>query len=590
MVYQTQLWQLFSKSIQQLYGLDIPQKAFSLQPTTQDFQGTHTIVLFPLLPFCKKPIAELGKSLGNFLVQEGTLVTSFHVVNGFLNLTLSDSAWCEALREYIAKDLPVEKPKKIIVEISCPNTNKPLHLGHLRNVFLGDAMANILGFVGHDVQKINHVNDRGIHICKSMYAYQQDPQASTPEAQHKKGDHYVGDYYVRFDKQYKKEIATLTPSLGEEEAKKQAPSMLGVQHMLRAWENGDVTVHALWKKMNDWVYAGFDETYRYLGITFDKSYYESSVYLLGKKVVMEGLEKKVFYKKQDGSIWVDLTEEGLGHKLLLRADGTAVYITQDLGTADLRYQDFGFDRSIYVVGDEQAYHFAVLFAVLKKLGRPYAQNLFHLAYGMIDLPGGKMKSREGTVVDADTMIEEMMMIAQKQTLDLGKVDHFSNQELQKLYKVLAIGALKFFLLKVSPQKRMCFDPQKSIDFLGCTATFIQYCYARIATLLRKASDLEMNYHENIPKTMTLDPLEKSLIIQLVRLRDVLYEATDTLNPSLCAYYLYDLAKSYNQLYTHLPILRASDKVGAWRLYLSWCTKTNLFIFATILGIQLPEKM
>ena len=590
MVFEQKLRHLLGQAVKKIANVDLPSGAFSLQQTDPDFEGSHTIVLFPLIKICPQPIPALGKAIGDFFVAQGE-ISSYEVVKGFLNLTLSEAAWQEALHAHVTEKHTQKNPQKIIIEIACPNTNKPLHLGHLRNTFLGDAMANMLSYLGHKVTKINHVNDRGIHICKSMYAYKHDPQALTPAEAGKKGDHFVGHYYVAFNQQYKQEVTELSKQLGDKEkAAEQAPCMRSVQQMLQAWEKGDAQTLALWRKMNQWVYEGFHTTYRQLNITFDKSYYESEVYLLGKKVVEEGLKRSLFYQKEDGSIWVDLTEEKLGHKLLLRADGTSVYVTQDLGTADLREKDYHPDQSIYVVGDEQKHHFAVLFATIKKLNRAYADKLLHVPYALIDLPSGKMKSREGTVVDADSIIQKMVTLAKAQSELLGKVKHFTAQELKELHHLLAIGGLKFFLLKISPQKRMCFDPQKSIDFLGYTAAFVQYSYARIATMLHKAEKLPIDY-QNLHKQPLLDPIEKKLIKQIVAMHDTIAEAAHTLNPSLCAQYFYHLAKTYNQFYTQLPILRAKkEQKQSFRLYLSWCTKQNLSKIARILNIPLTEKM
>ena len=478
-------------------------------------------------------------------------------MNGFLNITLTDQIWLERLK-YVEKGISFSaaQGKKVLVEFSSPNTNKPLHLGHLRNNFLGHAMAEILKAVGHEVHKVDLVNDRGIHICKSMQAYTQFGQGETPTTAGIKGDHLVGKYYVKFDQEYKKQVAALTQKLGNvQQAEKEAPLMKSVQTMLQQWEAGDTAVLALWKKMNSWVYEGFAATYKQIGIVFDRTYYESQTYLLGKGIVKEGLQKGVFYKKQDGSVWVNLTEAGLDEKLVLRADGTSVYMTQDMGTADLRYQDYHFDEFVYVVGNEQNYHFKVLFHILKKLGRNYASGMYHLAYGMVDLPTGKMKSREGTVVDADDLIKEMIATAAIHTQQLGKIEQFSDKAAQQLYHTLAMGALKYFLLKVEPAKRILFDPAASIDFQGHTGPFIQYTHARIAAIIRKAKQQGIDFYDATTKNLgVLKDTERAVIIYLDQFSTKLQEAATRYAPAVIAQYVFDLAKAYNRLYAEVPII------------------------------------
>ena len=593
MIFKELLLPLFRRAIAEEYPghKELSSGTLTLQPTSKGFRGTHTFVIFPLANLLKEPLDQIGEKLGVWLLRHSTHVANFEVVKGFLNLTLTQHTWLDAFQKHLEGNFSVAVPKKFMLEIASPNTNKPLHLGHLRNSFIGDAVANILRAVGHDVKKIIHINDRGIHICKSMYAYQRDKKAQTPEAAHKKGDHLVGHYYVKFDEQYKAEVAALSESSrGEELDTTKVPCMVAIQEMLRRWEAGDPEIISLWKRMNGWVYAGFAETYAQLGIAFDKWYYESETYVHGKNMVKEGLKRGIFYRKKDGSIWANLEVEGLGAKLLLRADGTSVYITQDLGTADLRANDFKGYRSIYVVGDEQDHHFKVLFAILQQLKRPYADKLFHLSYGMVDLPTGKMKSREGTVVEADDLIAKMLTIAKQKTDALGKLGSFDVGDVEKLYYMLAVGALKFFLVALTPQKRICFDPNKSIDFQGRTAAFIQYTHARIATMLQKADTLSINY--GLPSQLKdLLPIEFDLIGEIVALCGILHEAAQALNPAICAQYLYGLAKTFNRFYTQVPILQASTlRNKQKRLLLSYCTLQNLQCVSNLLGIQLPTKM
>jgi len=497
---EKKLIEAIQQAFQQVFGLTILLSDLSLQSTHQEFEGDYTFVTFPWVRRCHQQPDEVARQLGAWLKENNPLVAYFNVVKGFLNLTMADKVWLEQL-EVIGNDAHFGEAspngKKVVVEFSSPNTNKPLHLGHLRNNFLGHSVAEILKSSGYEVYKVNLVNDRGIHICKSMVAYQQFGRGETPETTGMKGDHLVGKYYVKFEQVYKEQMATLTKRWGDaERAAKEAPILLEAQQMLQKWEQGDMDVRTLWHTMNDWVYQGFEATYYQLGITFDKTYYESQTYLLGKQIVEEALLRGFFYKKEDGSVWADLTEEGLDHKLVLRADGTSVYITQDLGVADLRHAHYGFDRSIYVVGNEQDYHFEVLFKLVQQLGRSYASQLCHLSYGMVDLPTGKMKSREGTVVDADNLIAEMIDIAAQHTRRLGKIDDLTIEEAQKLFHLLAMGALKFFLLRVEAQKRILFDPQASIDFHGHTGPYIQYTYARIAAIVRKAQINEVPRQED----------------------------------------------------------------------------------------------
>jgi arginyl-tRNA synthetase len=547
----------------ELFKHELPANVIKIQPTNKEFKGTHTFVTFPYLRISKLGPEETGKLIGEFLRNKSGIVEDFNIIKGFLNLELNDITWLKVLEsDFMA---PVwqqvrQKNQKMIVEYSSPNTNKPLHLGHLRNNFLGYAVSNILEASGYDVQKVTLVNDRGIHICKSMVAYQKFSNEETPESSKMKGDHLVGKYYVLFDKEYKKQVSELIEDgLSKEEAMKKAPILIEAQNVLIKWEEKDEDTINLWKKLNGWVYDGFDITYKDIGVSFDKTYYESEVYLLGKDIVEEGLEKGTFYKDSDGSAWVDMTEEGLDKKLLLRADGTAVYMTQDLGTADLKYHNYPFNQSIYVVGNEQDYHFDMLFKILDKLERPYANNLHHLSYGMVDLPSGKMKSREGTVVDADDLVEEMILTAKAQTEELGKIDDFNEKELNELYKILALGALKYFLLKIDPQKRMMFNPQDSIQFQGNTGPFIQYTYARISAIIRKANELDINYSKlQIPSDMGLHETEKELIMTINNYGGELEDAAAGYAPSIIANYCYELAKTYNRFYTEVSIFNLEN--------------------------------
>ncbi|MGB0356865.1 MAG: arginine--tRNA ligase, partial [Cytophagales bacterium] len=482
-----QLISLLQKAIQECYGQHISVNEIHLSPVLKNLEGSHAVVLFPMAQRLKTSATSLGNRIGSWILVESDIVKSYQVIGGFLNLTLKDSAWLKALSSYKKRNLRVASPEKILAEISCPNTNKPWHLGHVRNTCVGDAVANLLGAVGHEVKKVMHINDRGVHICKSILAYQHDVDASTPDEANKKGDHFVGDYYVKFNAQYQKELAELpVEQRSSREATRNLPSMVAIQAMLRDWEAGDEGVRALWSRMNDWVLAGFKATADKLGFTFDLVYRESATYLRGKEMVLAGLKAGVFYQKEDQSIWVDLEKEGFGQKLLLRGDGTTVYMTQDIGTAAIREEEWHANRSIYVVGNEQEYHFKVLFATLKKLGCPYANTLEHLSYGMVELPSGKMKSREGTIVDADNLIDKMRCIAHKKMMSLGKVASLPKEKITELQDQIAIGALKFFLLKVAPSKTIVFDPEKSIDFQGNTGSFIQYTHARIVSLLKKA--------------------------------------------------------------------------------------------------------
>jgi arginyl-tRNA synthetase len=570
-----------------------------LQPTKKDFEGNYTYVVFPLVKSLRKNPAEIGNAIGQYIKDNNDFVSDFNVVQGFLNIVLNDSVWIDTLNAILANDnfgvLP-SNGQSVMVEFSSPNTNKPLHLGHLRNNFLGAAVSNILAAGGYDVAKTCLVNDRGVHICKSMLAYQRAANRNfgnnaTPESLGIKGDHLAGKFYVEFDKAYKAEIAQLiSEGKTEDEAKKNAPLMLETQEMLQKWEQGDAETMALWRKMNDWVFAGFAETYKKIGVSFDKVYYESNTYLLGKDVVEEGLKNGVFFKKENGSVWIDLKEEGLDEKLVLRADGTSVYITQDLGTTDLKFNDYHNDKSIWVVGNEQDYHFQVLFAIMKKLGRAYADGCYHLSYGMVDLPSGKMKSREGTVVDADELVAEMIETAAETTRERGKIDDFSKEEAEKLFQMLALGALKYFLLKVEPKKRMLFNPAESIDFQGNTGPFIQYTHARICSILRKAASLNVPLNQQVKAVELLKP-ESELIYILNEYPTAIKKAGEEYSPAVIANYIYELAKTFNQFYAEVSIMNETDNdKQQFRLSLIKTVAETISKATALLGIEVPNRM
>ncbi len=567
-----------------------------LQPTRKEFDGDYTFVVFPYVRFAKKKPEEVAEILGSALKENETLVKDYNVVKGFLNISLDDKVWIDVFKEILPNEnygAGESNGKKVVVEYSSPNTNKPLHLGHLRNNFLGYSVSQILAKAGYDVEKVNLVNDRGIHICKSMLAYMKFGNGETPQTANIKGDHLIGNYYVRFDQEYKKQIETLVAEgMDKEKAEKQAPILVEAQMMLKMWEEGDKETVDLWKKMNGWVYEGFDATYERMGVSFDKYYYESGTYLLGKDIVLEGLEKGICYKKDDGSVWVDLTDEGLDEKLLLRADGTSVYMTQDLGTAELKYKDYQFDNSIYVVGNEQDYHFQVLFLILKKLGRSYAEGMYHLSYGMVDLPSGKMKSREGTVVDADDLMDEMAETAKKHTEELGKIEGFTEEQAKELYEVLSLGAVKFFLMKVDPKKRMLFNPEESIQFHGNTGPFVQYTFARISAIVRKAVEIGVDYkNTDFSKIPGLHELEKPIVFMLNKFPSIVQEAATNYAPSIIAQYVYDLAKEYNRFYTEVSIFGEKDPEQLkFKVAFSYVIARTIKTSMNLLGIKVPERM
>ena len=588
-----------------LYGQDVPATQVQLQKTKKEFEGHLTLVVFPFLRMSKKGPEQTAQEIGEYLQANEPSVAAFNVIKGFLNLTIASSAWIELLNGIHADKqygivAATDNSPLVMIEYSSPNTNKPLHLGHVRNNLLGNALANVMAANGNKVVKTNIVNDRGIHICKSMLAWLKYGNGETPESSGKKGDHLIGDYYVAFDKHYKAEVKELTAQyqaegLNEEEAKAKAeansPLMLEAREMLRKWEANDPEIRALWRKMNDWVYAGFDETYKMMGVTFDKIYYESNTYLEGKEKVMEGLEKGFFYRKEDNSVWADLTAEGLDHKLLLRGDGTSVYMTQDIGTAKLRFQDYPINKMIYVVGNEQNYHFQVLSILLDKLGFEWGKGLVHFSYGMVELPEGKMKSREGTVVDADDLMEAMIETAKETSAELGKLDGLTQEEADNIARIVGLGALKYFILKVDARKNMTFNPKESIDFNGNTGPFIQYTYARVQSVLRKAAEAGIVIPEIIPAGLELSAKEEGLIQMLADFKSVVKQAGSDYNPSIIANYAYDLVKEYNQFYHDFSILREENEaLKVFRLALSANVGKIVKTAMGLLGIEVPERM
>lgn len=588
-----------------LYGQEVPEKMVQLQKTKKEFEGHLTLVVFPFLKMSRKGPEQTAQEIGEYLKANEPAVAAFNVIKGFLNLTIASATWIELLNEIQADEQyglvkATETSPLVMIEYSSPNTNKPLHLGHVRNNLLGNALANIVAANGNKVVKTNIVNDRGIHICKSMLAWKKYGNGETPETSGKKGDHLVGDYYVSFDKHYKAEVKELmaqftAQGMNDEEAKAKAeaesPLMQEAREMLVKWEAGDPEVRGLWEMMNNWVYAGFDETYKMMGVGFDKIYYESNTYLEGKEKVMEGLEKGFFFKKEDGSVWADLTAEGLDHKLLLRGDGTSVYMTQDIGTAKLRFADYPIDKMIYVVGNEQNYHFQVLSILLDKLGFEWGKSLVHFSYGMVELPEGKMKSREGTVVDADDLMEEMIATAKETSQELGKLDGLTQEEADDIARIVGLGALKYFILKVDARKNMTFNPKESIDFNGNTGPFIQYTYARIQSVLRKAAESGIVVPEQIPAGIELSEKEEGLIQMVADFAAVVKQAGEDYSPSIIANYTYDLVKEYNQFYHDFSILREENEaVKVFRIALSANVAKVVRLGMGLLGIEVPTRM
>lgn len=592
MTIQEKLIEQVKQAVQNVYDVSLQNVEF--QPTRKDFEGDITVVVFPMLRQIKGNPVQIGNSIGKYLLENVPEVKSFNVVQGFLNVVLSEDYFLNFFYSQSSFLQYGHKPQgneALMVEYSSPNTNKPLHLGHIRNVLLGYSVSEIEKAAGKKVYKTQIINDRGIHICKSMLAWQKFGEGETPQSTELKGDKLVGNYYVRFDKEYKNQINELiSQGKGEEEAKAEAPILKEAQQMLRKWEKGDEDTVSLWEKMNGWVYEGFEETYKALGVDFDSYYYESDTYLLGKDIIEEGLEKGVFYKKEDGSVWCDLTADGLDEKLVLRGDGTAVYITQDLGTAVQRVKDHpDITGMIYTVGNEQDYHFKVLFLILKKLGYSWAENLFHLSYGMVDLPSGKMKSREGTVVDADDLISEMTTTAKVISEELGKIDNLSPVEKENLYRIIGLGALKYFILKVDPKKRILFDPKESVDFQGNTGPFIQYTYARIQSILRRSQELNIDQEARGYSNINLK--EKEIIKVIQQYPDVIQAAAANYSPALVANYIYDLVREFNSFYQNVPILATDDEAAkAFRVRLSKAVGELIKNAFGLLGIQVPDRM
>ena len=593
------------EALKALYGQDVPAEQVQLQKTKEEFEGHLTLVVFPFLRMSKKKPEDTAQEIGQYLADHTDVVAAFNVIKGFLNLTISSAAWVALLNDIHADErygliAPTAESPLVMIEYSSPNTNKPLHLGHVRNNLLGWAVANIAEANGNRVVKTNIVNDRGIHICKSMLAWLKYGNGETPETSGKKGDHLIGDYYVAFDQHYRAEVKELTarfvaegmePEAAEERAKKEAPLMVEAHEMLVKWEQNDPEVRALWRKMNEWVYEGFDETYKKLGVGFDKIYYESDTYLEGREKVLEGLAKGLFYRREDGSVWADLTSEGLDEKLLLRSDGTSVYMTQDIGTAKLRFQDFPIDKMVYVVGNEQNYHFQVLSILLDKLGFEWGKDLVHFSYGMVELPNGKMKSREGTVVDADDLVDEMVSQARRTADEAGKFDDMSEEERQEVARIVGMGALKYFLLRVDARKNMLFNPEESIDFNGNTGPFIQYTYARIRSILRKAQDAGVQVPATLSADVQLSAKEEAIVQHIADFAAAVRQAGQNYSPSGIAAYCYELVKEYNQFYHDFSILREEDEQKKlFRLVLSANVAKVVRLGMGLLGIEMPERM
>ncbi len=593
MAITTQLKQAASKALAALYQYDLAPENILINQTKPEFEGDYTIVLFAFVKQLKKSPDALGQEMGEWLLaNEGSFITGYNVIKGFLNLSIAYSFWTGFLQNQYANPTYGHQPKngqKVMIEYSSPNTNKPLHLGHLRNNFLGWSVAEIFKANGYNIVKSCIVNDRGIHICKSMIAWQLFANGAKPQSMATKGDHFVGEYYVKFNDEYKRQVQELLDAgLAKESAEKEAPIMKATQQMLLDWEAGKPDVMELWGEMNGWVYQGFDVTYKRIGSNFDKTYYESNTYLLGKEAVIVGLEKNVFFKKEDGSVWIDLTSEGLDEKLVMRKDGTSVYITQDIGLAMQKYEQYGIDKSIYVIGDEQNYHMKVLQLICKKLGLAYADGIYHLSYGMVELPTGRMKSREGTVVDADDLVDEMENVARQKTEELGKVKDFTEEGLQQLYTTLGLGALKFYLLRVEPKKKMIFNPEESIDFHGFTAPFVQYTHARIKSVFRKAGQADSTL---IKSDLPLVKLEKDLLVAAEQYSTIIEQACVEMNPSLIAIYIFNLAKLFNSFFAEHSIANAeSEEKKQLRLMLAQLTANVISNGMQLLGIAVPERM
>jgi len=594
---KTILTQKVSIAVKELYGVEIPENLVQFQPTRKEFAGDLTIVVFPFLKLSKKTPEKTGEDIGNYLINNVSAVTKFNVIKGFLNIEISAEYWISVLNEiyntekYGYKNI-CDSSDLVVIEYSSPNTNKPLHLGHIRNNLLGFSLANILLASGKKVIKVNLINDRGIHICKSMLAYELFGEGKTPQTENQKGDHFVGDFYVLFEKEYRKQVADLIATgKTKEEAEKVAELLCSAQEMLRKWEAGDTKVKNLWQKMNNWVYEGFHKTYQRLGVNFDKFYYESQTYMLGKDEVLKGLDSGVLEKEADGSVWADLTADKLDRKILLRGDGTSVYMTQDIGTAITRYEELKFNKHIYVVGNEQNYHFKVLALILKKLGYKWADALLHFSYGMVELPQGKMKSREGTVVDADDLMDAMLETAEKMANEHGKLDGMEKHEIENTLNAISLGALKYFILKVDPKKSMMFNPEESIDFNGNTGPFVQYAYTRTRSILRKADEKGFDFRNNKVTSLEITTKEIELIKNIHRFEDTLFDAAENLSPAIIANYAYDLAKEFNQFYHELPILKEeNEEIRNFRIRLAETVGKIIKQSLELLGINVPERM
>ena len=599
MIFEKELASITNEALKALFDFEPDESLLTYTQTRKEFDGDYTIVVFPFVRPSKKSPEETGRLIGEYLIKHASFISNYNVIKGFLNISISDEQWLKKVAVAFANpDYGFSKPDKskpVIVEYASPNTNKPIHLGHLRNILLGYSVSLLLKATGRNIKRVSIINDRGVHICKSMLAWKKFGNGETPQSSGLKGDHLVGKYYVEFDKQYKQQVSELIASgIEKDKAEKSAPLMQEVRQMLIEWELGNEEVRALWKMMNSWVYEGFDFTYNRLGVDFDKTYYESETYLLGKKIVEEGLSKGVFYKKADNSVWVNLTSDGLDEKIVQRSDGTSVYITQDLGTAVLRHDEFDFDSEIYVVGNEQDYHFKVLFLILKKLGYEWANKLYHLSYAMVDLPSGKMKSREGTVVDADDLMDEVTAAAAEETSKLGKIEEFSSDELKQLYETLGFGALKYFILKVDPEKRMLFNPAESVEIHGNTGPYIQYVHARICSVLKRASQMaQLNDYRNmaLESVVSMNDKERELAINILRFKETVETAAEKLSPAIVANYVYELAKSFNQFYHDNSIISEGElETSRFRLCLADACALTIKKSLNLLGIKAPERM
>lgn len=599
MIFEQELATITNEALKELFNFEPDESLLTYTQTRKEFDGDFTIVVFPFVRQSKKSPEETGRLIGEYLIKHASFISNYNVIKGFLNITISNEQWLKKIATAFADPdygfSKADNSKPVIVEYASPNTNKPIHLGHLRNILLGYSVSLLLKATGRNVKRVSIINDRGVHICKSMLAWKKFGNGETPQSSGMKGDHLVGKYYVEFDKQYKKQVSEMIAAgIEKDKAERNAPLMQEVRQMLIDWEQGNEKVRDLWKMMNGWVYEGFDVTYNRLGVDFDKTYYESETYLLGKKIVEEGLSKGVFYKKDDNSVWVDLTSDGLDEKIVQRSDGTSVYITQDLGTAVLRHDEYDFDSKIYVVGNEQDYHFKVLFLILKKLGNEWADKLYHLSYAMVDLPSGKMKSREGTVVDADDLMDEITTAAAEETSKLGKVEEFSNDELKQLYETLGFGALKYFILKVDPEKRMLFNPAESVEIHGNTGPYIQYVHARICSVIKRASQIQqLSGYKNmaLEAVVNMNDKERELAINILRFKETVENAAEKFSPAIVANYVYELAKNFNQFYHENSIISESElETSCFRLCLADACALTIKKSLNLLGIIAPERM